>query len=75
MPSQPQRTLNTYNNGKPYTPARGRYARRDRVEDYVCSVHPVVEGFPTAGEFQRKIVRELKIRCYRSTTLECMRWL
>ena len=75
MPSQPQRTLNTYNNGKPYTPARGRYARRDRVEDYVCSVHPVVEGFPTGGEFQRKIVRELKIRCYRSTTLECMRWL
>jgi len=36
----------------------------------VCSAHPVVEGFPTAGEFQRKIVRELKIRCYRPKTLK-----
>jgi site-specific recombinase XerD len=40
------------------------------VEDYVCGVHPVVEGFPSAGEFQRKIVRELKIRCYRPKTLK-----
>ena len=67
---QPRRTLNTYNDGRPYTPARGRYARRDRVEDYACSVHPVVEGFPTAGEFQRMIVRELKIRCYSPKTLK-----
>ena len=30
----------------------------------------MVEGFPTAGEFQRKILRELKIRCYSQKTLK-----
>ncbi len=54
--------LPTYNNGRPYAPSRGRHAPRSRVEDYVVGAHPVVEGFPTAGEFQRKIARELKIR-------------
>lgn len=33
----------TYNNGKPYAPARGRYAPRATVEDQVGSTAPVVE--------------------------------
>jgi len=68
--SQPLRTLNTYNNGRPYAPARGRYAPRARVEDQLTNVPPAVQGHPGAGEFLRKIVREMKIRFYQPSTVK-----
>ena len=70
MQSPSQRTLNTYSNGKPYAPARGRYAPRARVEDQLTNVPPVVQGRPSAGEFLRKIVREMRIRFYQPSTVK-----
>ena len=70
MQSPSQLTLNTYSNGKPYAPARGRYAPRARVEDQLVNVPPVVQGRPSAGEFLRKIVREMKIRFYQPSTVK-----
>ena len=64
------RSLSTYNSGQPYRAARGRYAPRSRVEDQLQSSAPVVEGRPTAGEFLRKIVRELRIRFYQPQTIK-----
>ena len=62
--------IGTYNNGKPYFPARGRSAPREQVETYHTTVHPVIRGFPTTGEFLRKIVREMKIRFYQPKTIK-----
>jgi site-specific recombinase XerD len=67
---------NTYNNGQPYVPARGRYARRDTVEDYAKVAHPVIHlaaDRPTADRFLQVIVRELKIRCYQQKTIKAYR--
>jgi hypothetical protein len=58
----------TYTNGRPYSPARGRDAPRRSVEDYLAAEMAVIDlprERPTAAEFLRKIVRELKIRCYK----------
>jgi len=63
-------SLSTYSNGQPYAPARGRYAPRRGVEDQLGASAPVVEGRPPAGEFLRKIVRELKIRFYQPKTVK-----
>ena len=68
--SQPHPTLNTYNNGRPYTPARGRYAPREALEDHLAPCHPVVTGCPTPEEFLRKIEQEMKIRCYSQKTVK-----
>jgi len=68
--SQPRRTFNTYNNGRPYKPPRGRYAPRDVLEDHVATCHPVVTGRPTPEEFIREIQREMKIRCYCPKTVK-----
>lgn len=62
--------FSTYCSGKPYAPARGRYAPRIGVEDRLRATAPVVEGCPTAGEFLRMIVRELKIRFYQAKTIK-----
>lgn len=63
----------TYNNGKPYRPARGRYAPRASVEDHLAPARAVVQldrQCPTAVLFIRQIVRELKIRCYKRKTIK-----
>ncbi len=63
--------IHTYCNGQPYIPARGRYAPRVPVEDYVRLTHAVVDLDqirPTADEFLRKIEREWKIRFYGSSS-------
>ncbi|MCR9118027.1 MAG: site-specific integrase [bacterium] len=61
----------TYNDGKPYRPARGRHAPRSNVERFFSSnIHPVVRGRPSPSEFLRKIRREMKIRCYQQKTIK-----
>ena len=74
----PPRTfrVGTYNNGQPYVPARGRYAPRERVEDYLAPSHAVIDlprQKPTAAEFVRVIVREMKIRFYSQKTIKTYR--
>ncbi len=74
----PPRTfrVGTYNNGQPYIPARGRYAPRERVEDYLAPSHAVVDlprQKPSAADFVRLIVRELKIRFYSAKTIKTYR--
>ena len=65
-----RRTWNTYNNGQPYRPARGRDAPREAVEYNGGTVHPVVRGCPSAAEFVQLIVREMKIRFYGQRTIK-----
>jgi site-specific recombinase XerD len=67
------RRPHTYNNGQPYIPPRGRYAPREAVGDHLSTIHPVVQGFPTAAEFTRTIVREMKIRFYQPKTIKTYR--
>jgi site-specific recombinase XerD len=66
------RPCNTYGNGQPYRPARGRYAPRQSVDDYYRSFgHAVVDldcERPTRDEFLHKIDREWKIRFYSSSS-------
>jgi integrase/recombinase XerD len=72
----PQRfQVGTYNNGQPYTPARGRYAPRERVEDRLSLCHAVVDlrRKPSAADFVHAIVRELKIRFYQQRTVKAYR--
>ena len=59
------RTVNTYNDGRPYTLPRGRYAPRESLEDHLATCHTVVTGCPTPEEFIREIEREMKIRFLR----------
>ena len=62
-----------YANGQPYQPARGRYAPRSRVEDFLQPNASVVQGRPTADEFVRLIDREMKIRFYQPSTVKSYR--
>ncbi len=57
-----------YNDGRPFVPARGRYAPREGIVDRYTALHPVMDlagEQPNAEQFLRLIVRELKIRFYR----------
>ena len=63
------RAVSTYNNGQPYREAKGHVAPRDAVVNHNSTVHPITEGFPTAAEFHRAFIRELKIRCYQPNTI------
>ena len=68
--------VGTYNNGQPYIPARGRYAPRERVEDYLAPSHAVIDlprQKPTAADFVRLIVREMKIRFYSQKSIKTYR--
>ena len=68
--------VGTYNNGQPYTPARGRYAPRERVGDRLAATHAVVDlsrQRPSATDFLRAIVRELRIRFYQPKTVKAYR--
>ncbi len=68
--------VGTYNNGQPYIPARGRYAPRERVEDYLAPSHAVVDlprQKPAAADFVRIIVREMKIRFYSQKSIKTYR--
>lgn len=68
--------VGTYNNGQPYIPARGRYAPRERVEDYLAPCHAVVDlprHQPSAADFIRVIVREMKIRFYSQKSIKAYR--
>ncbi|MBC8354123.1 MAG: tyrosine-type recombinase/integrase [Planctomycetes bacterium] len=60
----------TYPDGQPYQPARGRYAPRTRVEDYMQPSASVVQGRPDADEFVRLIIREMRIRFYQPKTVK-----
>jgi integrase/recombinase XerD len=67
------RSFATYNDGRVYRPARGRYAPRAVVEDHGGPIHPVVDLVQydiSADRFLRIIEREMKIRGYRSKTLK-----
>ena len=73
---RPTFRVGTYNNGQPYIPARGRYAPRERVEDYLAPSHAVIDlprQKPTAADFVRVIVREMKIRFYSQKTIKTYR--
>ena len=62
--------VGVYADGTPHVPARGRYAPRNRVEDYFTACGSVVEGFPDRADFLRQIVRELKIRFYQPSSVK-----
>jgi integrase/recombinase XerD len=66
-------TPHAYPNGQPYQPARGRYAPRTRVEDYLQPSASAVQGRPDADEFVRLIVREMRIRFYQPKTVKSYR--
>lgn len=62
-----RRPTHTYNNGQPYSPARGRHAARQPVEQHTSTtIHPIVDlsRTPTVDQFLRTVHRELKIRGY-----------
>lgn len=68
--------VHTYNDGQPYRQARGRQAPRNLVEDRAGLTHAVVDltGDPVESDvFVRQIVREMKIRFYRSKTIKTYR--
>ena len=60
----------TYNNGQPYSPARGRRFPAADVQYRTRLVHPVVTGKPGKQEFLDCIKRELKIRFYCRNTIK-----
>jgi hypothetical protein len=63
----------TYNDGRLYSPARGRYAPRARVEDHLAATHAVVDldrRRPVPRIFLQAIVRELKIRFYQRKSVK-----
>ena len=70
------RQASAYSNGNPYSPARGRYAPRQPVEDYLEPAAAVVD-LPrervTAEEFVQRIVQEMKIRFYRQKSVKTYR--
>ena len=41
----------TYNSGRLYSPARGREAPREAVEQLTTTVHPIIRGRPDAKSF------------------------
>jgi len=66
----------TYNNGRVYRPARGRFAPRSRVEDQLAPSRAVMNlgrQQPTADEFLRAIIREMRIRFYKRKTVSTYR--
>lgn len=65
MTSHP-RPQHTYNNGQPYSQARGRHASRQPVEQHTTTIHPIVDlsRTPSVEQFLRATHRELKIRGY-----------
>jgi hypothetical protein len=68
--------VGTYNNGQPYIPARGRFALRERVEDHMALSHAVVDlprQKPTAADFIRIIIREMRIRFYSQKSIKAYR--
>ena len=67
-PVQPQ-PIHTYNNGQPYSIARGRSADRAKLEVSLSRGHSIVRGTPDRDEFLGAIKRELKIRCYRQNSI------
>ncbi len=62
--------VNTYNDGKPYRQPLGRSAPTKALVDNLTPVHSVIQGRPTAHQFVRAIVRELKIRFYSPKTIK-----
>ena len=65
--SRPQQA-SAYSNGNPYSPARGRYAPRRPVEDYLEPAAAVIDlsrERVTAEEFVQRIVQEMKIPTFR----------
>lgn len=66
----------TYVDGRPYTPARGRYAPRATLEDVCAPTHAVIDLLrerPTPVEFLRTIVREMRIRFYQQKSIKSYR--
>ncbi|MHC4879301.1 MAG: site-specific tyrosine recombinase/integron integrase [Planctomycetota bacterium] len=61
-----QKTRHTYNDGKPYLPARGRRAERQPVEQWTAISHAILDltTEPSVDDFLRSVRRELKIRGY-----------
>ncbi|MCH7728556.1 MAG: tyrosine-type recombinase/integrase [Planctomycetes bacterium] len=66
--SELQGVTGVYSNGQPYRQARGRNAPRLNVEDRACATPSVIQGFPTAQQFVRTIIEELRLRFYRPKT-------
>lgn len=65
--------IGTYTSGQPYSPARGRYAPRQQVEDRIAECCPVIDlprEQPDWRVFLQKIVRELRIRFYQRKTIK-----
>ena len=60
--------VHTYNDRRPYTSARGRFCPREPVESRCCPpTHTVTNravARPSAEDFIRSIVREMRIRFY-----------
>lgn len=70
-PSTKHRARGTYVDGRPFSPAQGRYAPHTAIIDVTASTHAVVDldAEPVdAATFLRRIERELKIRFYQPKT-------
>lgn len=63
--------IRTYGNGQPWRHAQGQHVPRQEIEDQLASEHAVVDlqSDPTASVFLKKIVREMRIRFYRSNSI------
>lgn len=63
--------IRTYGNGQPWRNAHGRHVSRQDVEDQLAAEHAVVDlqSDPSAAVFLRKVVREMRIRFYRSHSI------
>lgn len=60
--------IHTYNNGQPYSIAKGHNAPIQKIEVRRVG-HSIMTGRPSTSEFLRKVKRELKIRCYSKCTI------
>ena len=60
----------TYNDGRAYYLAKGRYAPTESLEVRTSTIHPIVRGFPTSEAFLAAVQREMKIRCYQPASIK-----
>ena len=65
----------TYDNGRPYSVAEGRFAPRRQIVDELASrlVIDLEMSEPSTAEFMQTIVRELRIRFYKQKTVQSYR--
>lgn len=63
--------IRTYGNGQPWRPAIGQNVDRQQIEDHLAAEHAVVDlrRDPPAGIFLKNVIREMRIRFYRTNSI------